>query len=245
MDARLIIDEPARGSWNMAVDEALLQSAQTTGALALRFYQWSEPTLSLGYFQSVADRERHRPSSELPAVRRSTGGGAIVHDHELTYSLTCPIHDRFSSGAQDSVTRMHEAIIAVLHTSFGVTAELCGDQESKAQESFLCFERRSDLDVMIHEHKIAGSAQRRHHGAMLQHGSIILGRSTYATMLPGIADITGRELCSVRLTTALTDHIRASLPIRLNVAEATPNELEAAKGLEEKRYANSGWTNRR
>ena len=76
---RLIVDPPASGAWNMAVDEALLESVADGGPATLRFYQWSEPTLSLGYFQPYADREQHEASRELTVVRRSTGGGALIH----------------------------------------------------------------------------------------------------------------------------------------------------------------------
>src|SRR5687767_6703039 len=97
--ARLIIDPPAEGSWNMAVDEALLESAADSGEITLRFYEWSRATLSLGYFQSHAERSGHTASLACPMVRRSTGGGAIVHDQELTYSLVVPMDGRSHSAA--------------------------------------------------------------------------------------------------------------------------------------------------
>src|SRR5262245_32066382 len=90
MTVRLIIDPPQKGAWNMAVDQALLESAAASGGVALRFYQWSEPTLSLGYFQPIAARSEHPPSLHSPVVRRASGGGAILHDRELTYSIAAP-----------------------------------------------------------------------------------------------------------------------------------------------------------
>ena len=74
--ARLIVDPPARGTWNMAVDEALLHSCGHTGSRCLRIYAWAAPTLSLGYFQAYADRQSHRASQDCAVVRRATGGGA-------------------------------------------------------------------------------------------------------------------------------------------------------------------------
>src|SRR5438445_617792 len=82
---RLIHDLPGDGPWNMAVDEALLEDAARSGRPTLRFYGWAEPTLSLGYFQPYAQRASHPPSSRCAVVRRPTGGGAILHDAELTY----------------------------------------------------------------------------------------------------------------------------------------------------------------
>jgi lipoate-protein ligase A len=74
LDCRLLIDGPAGGPWNMAVDEILLETTSSTGRAALRFYQWREPTLSLGYFQRFDDRSAHPTSGRLPVVRRSSGG---------------------------------------------------------------------------------------------------------------------------------------------------------------------------
>ncbi|HEY1784986.1 MAG TPA: lipoate--protein ligase family protein, partial [Pirellulales bacterium] len=87
LDCRLLVDAPASGAWNMAVDEALVDDAAERGTCWLRFYGWSEPTLSLGYFQGHAERLVHRPSRHCPLVRRASGGGAILHDAEITYCL--------------------------------------------------------------------------------------------------------------------------------------------------------------
>ena len=76
---------------NMAIDQAILNSVSRTGVPVLRFYQWAEPTLSLGYFQGVAARAAHGHSDSICCVRRTTGGGAIVHDRELTYSVSIPV----------------------------------------------------------------------------------------------------------------------------------------------------------
>ena len=114
---RVIIDEPNSGTWNMAIDEALLHSAcdrpeQTT----LRFYQWSQATLSLGYFQRFADRSMHHSSQRCHLVRRSTGGGAIIHDDELTYSITAPLRSSLSRQTTAFYDLMHESLVEALAT---------------------------------------------------------------------------------------------------------------------------------
>ena len=105
-----MIDQRALGAWQMAVDEALLESAAERGVPTLRFYQWSEPTLSLGYFQHHADRLAHPDSRACPLVRRATGGGAIVHDVELTYSLALPGTHSFARESFALYGRVHQAI---------------------------------------------------------------------------------------------------------------------------------------
>src|SRR4051812_36941289 len=87
---RVLFDPPAEGAWNMAVDEALGEAAAETKIATLRFYGWSRPTLSLGYFQKHDERVAHVGSAGCELVRRASGGGAIVHDRELTYSLALP-----------------------------------------------------------------------------------------------------------------------------------------------------------
>jgi lipoate-protein ligase A len=111
---RLMIDSPAAGSWNMAVDQALLEQADQTGEITLRLYAWDRPTLSLGYFQRLQDRERHPPSLSCPVVRRTTGGGAILHDQEVTYSLCVPSEDRWSQQHERLYWIVHQCIIKVL-----------------------------------------------------------------------------------------------------------------------------------
>src|SRR5687768_10145995 len=112
-ECRVMIDPPSGGAWNMGVDEALLESA-AAGVATLRFYQWSEPTLSLGYFQPYGDRQLHAPSRPAACVRRTTGGGAILHDRELTYSFATPATARFSASAEAYYAAFHETLIAVL-----------------------------------------------------------------------------------------------------------------------------------
>ncbi len=231
---RTIFDPPAPGPWNMAVDEALLETAATTGQATLRFYQWQEPTLSLGYFQSLDNRRQHSASQDCPVVRRASGGGAILHDRELTYSIAIPQTGSRVSEARRLYELCHQTLIAAL-ADFGVSAGLYRDcraqrmdADTTAEPPFLCFQRRTCFDVVIGNVKIAGSAQRRR-GAVLQHGSILLARSPSAPELPGIL-----EAANVNITTADLVHRWAPyLSDALNLSAISGNLTAAERGLSE------------
>ena len=229
----------------MAVDESLLESTSQSGDSALRFYQWSVPTLSLGYFQPLDDRRQHADSAQCPVVRRTTGGGAIVHDDELTYSLSLPRNASSARTTGQLYLCVHEALIAALeelgvganiHDSFGSTPK---------HPPFLCFERRASTDVLVKRHKIAGSAQRRREAAVLQHGSILLGRSAAAPQLPGIHEISGLNLTADDLTSMLLAHLSRNLSMSFEQGELSGAELRRAGEIEHNRYLASDWTNRR
>lgn len=176
---RLIHDEAADGPTNMARDEAMLTFVGNHSAPpTLRLYQWSPPTISLGFFQKYADYEAlPAPAGELPVVRRLTGGGAILHDLELTYSIALPLgHELLGGGPNRLYELAHDAVIAALREMHLATAR-CGvtDDSGAARGPFFCFERRHCYDVLLGGDKIAGSAQRRTRLGILQHGSIVLG----------------------------------------------------------------------
>src|SRR5262245_52547117 len=104
----------------MACDEALLDSA-LEGTASLRFYSWSPPTLSLGYFQPASVRAMAPGLAALPFVRRPSGGDTLVHDHELTYALALPAGAPWQSRAASWLGRMHGIIATALRT-LGVLA---------------------------------------------------------------------------------------------------------------------------
>ncbi len=247
MECRLIFDAPADGAWNMALDEALLESAGGAGqGGCLRFYAWEVPTVSLGYFQHSADRWTHEPSRSCPLVRRATGGGAIVHDRELTYSYTTAVGTHVGSELSALYEAFHTTLVDEL-AHRGVAASLCRTppKRPREQEPFLCFQRRAERDVLVGDAKIAGSAQRRHRGTLLQHGSVLLRRSSAAPELEGIAELTSVEIDSMELAACWAARVASSLGLTLRPAAASADELEAAGRVRLAQFANSSWINRR
>jgi len=243
---RLINSPAAPGDWNMAVDAALMESAEQSARATLRFYRWDEPTLSLGYFQNHAGRAAHIASNAAPLVRRSTGGGAIVHDRELTYSLTAPVAHPLAADAEAMYQLLHGTLIEAL-AGMGVTATLCqqGLGLRASEEPFLCFQRRSVGDVICRGEKVAGSAQRRKRGAVLQHGSVILHRSVAAPELMGLAELTGVEVSDAALTVNWQNALAARREIRWQEGELDGVEVERAAQLVDEIYGQPTWNLRR
>ncbi len=184
----VILDEPQSGARNMAVDEALLEESLRSGTVFLRLYRWSEPTVSLGYFQKEAELCRDPRLANLPSVRRLSGGGAILHHHEQTYSCSLPPSHRLAQQPYQLYFEIHAIFIAWL-TECGVPVAPRASNSVRKQEPFLCFQREAAPDLVVHGHKIMGSAQRRRRGAVLQHGSLLLKSSEHTPELLGLCDL--------------------------------------------------------
>jgi lipoate-protein ligase A len=243
--ARLIVDPPAAGAWNMAVDEALMLSAAERGEPTLRLYGWAEPTLSLGYFQGIDERRAHAASRDCPLVRRSSGGGAIVHDRELTYSYAVPVAScRWE--AADLYAAFHATLVEVF-SSWGVPARLCSvpGRHGPAEEPFLCFQRRTVGDLLVGDAKVVGSAQRRHRRGLLQHGSILWQRSPRAPELPGLLDLVDIEGTVAQLSDQWLRLLNDQLEVEFVAGTLSANELSMAGSRVSDRFGHPGWTSRR
>ena len=207
---------------------------------------WSEPTLSLGYFQTYADRQEHPPSLPCAAVRRLTGGGAILHDAELTYSIVLPGSHPLAARRDELYQAVHGCLIEALGR-LGVTARLCqaADKIDAAREPFLCFQRRSPGDVLVGRTKICGSAQRRRKGAVLQHGSLLWRTSPAAPELPGVADIATHPIELETVADLWLGGLGRRLGFAWQADDLDEKEVRQAETLVESRYARDDWTKNR
>jgi lipoate-protein ligase A len=239
---RLLPFDSADGATNMARDEVMLESASERGVASLRFYTWTEPTISLGYFQPSASRlPRFAP---LAWVRRSTGGAAIVHHHELTYSFALPATPKWRS-AESWICRFHALIRDVLD-DYGVTSRLAVCGEEKKLDDTLCFLHHTPGDLVASNSKVAGSAQRKLKGALLQHGSILLRASEHAPELPGIFDIAGTELFGLKsLKAVLAECFAAEARTRLRSQAWTATEAARLPEICQEKYSSEEWNGRR
>lgn len=244
MNARLHIfrDLPLDGPTNMARDEHLLHADDLAPA-CVRIYGWDPPTISLGYFQSHAEVERLPADVRgLAVVRRMTGGGAILHDQEITYCLV--VHDALPAarGAPAELYRLvHRRFQAALH-ELGVSTELAPESfplPTPRSGPFFCFERPGRTDLLLHARKLLGSAQRRIPGRVLQHGSLLLGRRFPSH--PGTHLDNPDAGMVERAVGAFMRGLAAELNLDLCNVAWTPERL-ADVARRHDRYADDAWT---
>lgn len=206
----------------MAADVALMERARTTGERVLRVYGWARPTLSLGRNQAARDRyDRSRLQQQgVDIVRRPTGGRAILHWRELTYSVTAEV--RSGSVAQTMYATINEIILASL-LRLGIEAEIARSGTARHPDQHPCFAEPSAGEIVAHttagHGKLVGSAQFLENGALLQHGSILLhddqpllvdltGEGTGPTHATSVSAALGRDVSATEVADALFATVR-------------------------------------
>ncbi|MDA0668192.1 MAG: hypothetical protein O3A95_04615 [Planctomycetota bacterium] len=206
----------------------------------LRFYRWATPTLSLGYFQPASDLPLdHVRARGCDVVRRSTGGKAILHEAELTYSLCAPEVDALSGGPAAAMTAIHQALGEALARQVGAEVPLRRESalHSDKQGSAWCFEDSSPLDLTLGARKLLGSAARRKDGWILFHGSLVLEKPVEN---PGIAAL-GFEPDRNALSAALG----AALGYDFAEGSWSETELTQANEIAAAKYGSDAFTYRR
>ena len=253
---RLLVDTPADGTWNMAVDEALLDSAAEEQVPTLRIYRWRRPTLSLGYFQEHAQRQSHGSSLQADLVRRLSGGGAILHDQEITYSLVLPGTHSLATETQMLYDKVHCGIVEWLAQLISANRSsgrlmLCQQPITGREQPFLCFQRRSLGDVLLTEidshpgdHKIVGSAQRRRRGSVLQHGSLLWATTPAAPEVFGFTNLTCVSTALDEAAMGLVASILRALSLSSETTRLTSEMVAKVEKICAERYNLSAWTER-
>lgn len=262
MDWRLLRSGANVGPWHMALDEALWKSFPQIGKPTLRFYRWHEPTLSIGYSQRAADFDLAACGRlGIAFVRRPTGGGAVLHDQEVTYSFVHPLAGL--GGLRESHRLIAEALALGLK-SLGLTAELAEARRGPGlRSSGACFASPSYAELTAAGRKVAGAAQVRDRSTLLEQGSIPLrlNLERLATVIRS-AGLSKAELISLlrRRAAGLQDFVAvqvedveralvAGFAARFGAAFVeswpTAEELASAEELMERKYANPSWSFRR
>ncbi len=180
-------------------------------------------------------------------VRRASGGGAIVHDQELTYSLTLPWDRSKRAGITDLVQRVHRSLVACLAAQGVADCRIQGPLEATSRDQpFLCFQRRAEGDVLLGDHKIIGSAQRRLGNAILQHGSVLLNRSAAAPELPGIGQLASCDELDVEQFAAdWPDFLSREFDWNFQRETLAAEVCKRAKQIEMECFGRDAWTRKR
>ncbi len=225
----------------MAADELLLQKAADQGDSYLRFYKWTEPTVSLGYFQSHKEIHQAKHLEILPLVRRPSGGFTLVHDREITYSLILA-SSLNSFPAPFWLQSFHEVIQTTLNR-LEVDSKL--SKVDVPSDHFLCFKHHTKGDLLIGTNKIVGSAQRRSKGALLQHGAILLSQSVFTPQLPGIRELAGIAINEDSLVSQLEICLVQKMSWKLKAVEWSEIDQRDIEELERNKYRQDAWTRKR
>ena len=251
----------------MAIDEAVVGDVvRGDSPPTLRFYAWSPPCLSLGRNQPLADVDSVAcQAAGVDVVRRPTGGRAILHTDELTYSIALHQDDPRATGdIVDSYRRLSKGLLAGL-LSLDVAATQVTDQGKQAGKlSPVCFEMPSNYEITVGGRKLVGSAQWRAKGGVLQHGSLPLNgdlgrivdcldltaaereeqRPRVRQRATTLEESAGRFLPSEQVTQALIDGLVQALNVSLVRGELTDRERGLAAELRRDRYASPAWSGR-
>jgi len=260
---RLLVDGPARASWNMAVDEAIMTMVGRKEAPpTLRIYRWDPPALSLGYFQRLEEVDLSACRSRgVDLVRRPTGGRAILHDEEVTYSLSLPEDlPWLPRGVTEAYRLIAGGLVRGLR-SLGVPAEMAPAGRRGGGKTAACFDAPCTYEIVARGRKLVGSAQMRRMRAVLQHGSFplrlqaeelfdllhfnsprerALGQELFAAKAISLGEL----LDSPRFDNvwpAIVRGLGEELGVDFDRGSLTPAEEELARGLAREKYANDKW----
>jgi lipoate-protein ligase A len=233
------------GVEQMACDEALLNKVNKENTAIFRFYTWSEPTISLGYFQDYVTFTSTFPHlCNLAIVRRQTGGGAILHDREITYALIMPAaSELYQQGAMAAYILVHQAIADVMQ-QLGVHLDLRPktlDYMRIKDEPEFCFARPCPTDLICEAGKMVGSAQRRLPGAFLQHGSIMLENRFADQPMAPLTSLAKKVPSQGELEELIVKELAGKMGVEFVRREFLEDELAATKGLIDK-YKSEKWT---
>ncbi|WP_010631402.1 lipoate--protein ligase family protein [Sporolactobacillus vineae] len=253
-------------SYNMALDEYLLdREASGSRRPILRFYQWDPPGLSIGYFQKTRGRISREGLKKrgVRLVRRLTGGLAVLHDHELTYSVILP---EDYPDMPTSVVGAYRVLSAGLLEGFRALhlhAELAiPERKSQKSHSPVCFEEASWYELVVEGRKAAGSSQTRRKGMILQHGSIPLSvddgklfdcfsypsarvrdraQQAFGGKAVTLEELTGRKLTLEEVGKAFYHGFEKGLGIELKKSELTVDEDRSVNALARSKYESESW----
>lgn len=260
--------------YNMAMDEALLNFV-SRGEIdpVIRFYTWNPATLSIGYFQRLQkeiDIDKVKEKG-YGLVRRQTGGRGVLHDKELTYSVIVPeSHPNMPSTVTEAYKIISQGLLEGFknlgfETYFAIPRSKEERDKLKQPRSSVCFDAPSWYELVVEGRKIAGSAQTRQKGVILQHGSILQDididdlfdmfkfknerlkakmKENFVQKAVAINDISNQHITLNEMANAFEAGFKKGLNIDFKPLELTEKQLEEVQELEDK-YRSEAWMYRK
>ncbi len=246
---RFLSHPPQSAEMNMAIDEAIAQHfSHGVVPPTFRIYRWSSPSFSIGSFQKLDPSFiDDLTTNAIPLVRRITGGRALLHDREVTYSVIAGTHDPlFSKGIQGTFYAIARGLLAGLER-LGVEANIdAPSSRGNKNASPFCFASTSQYEVTAQGRKLIGSAQKRWATHFLQHGSLLLSRSTFAErFIPenqiSLSSLLTKLPSDEDLVFALRKGIESALSVHLVSQSLTVEEEKMAADLIREKYGSPVW----
>jgi len=265
---RLLCDEPLSGAQNMARDEAILEAVSAgEQPPTLRLYAWQPWCLSLGYGQRYADVDESAVQRRgWQVVRRPTGGRAILHAHELTYSLALPIGHPLALGdVVESYRLISQGLMMALQV-LGLQPHSDKNPHMPSTLSAVCFEVPSHYEITVQGRKLIGSAQLRRKEGILQHGALPLSgdlgdicqalryedeaeRQTAAALVRqhalSLHEALGQPLDWASVAEAFAEGFRCAFDLELILGQLSAQEEAQAASLQAQVYESSDWLHKR
>ncbi|RBP89424.1 lipoate-protein ligase A [Cytobacillus firmus] len=272
---RFIDSKEGSPSFNMALDEALLDwNSEGKMPPVIRFYGWNPATLSIGYFQKVEkeiDMEAVKQHG-LGFVRRPTGGRGVLHEHELTYSVIVPeSHPDMPNTVTEAYRVISEGILKGFHglgmEAYFAVPKTADERDSlKNPRSAVCFDAPSWYELVVEGRKVAGSAQTRQKGVILQHGSILLDldedklfslfkypndrvkermQKAFKNKAVAINELTAEKITLDQAKTAFKKGFEEGLNIELEPYRLTDEEMAYVQKIAKERYESDDWNYKR
>jgi len=244
---RAVIDKPRSASLNMALDYLMLQAvARNESAPVIRIYQWEQPAITIGYFQIIHEEvyEDECTAGGVPVIRRISGGGAVLHEHDITYSIAMPLRSRTAGGKTlDSFRDISEPLLRVFQTL-------------SLQAAY-----KPISDIVVGNTKVSGCSQARRAGALLQHGTILLDvekkkiarylkvDSEKAWNIGGLKDFLGEVVKTEEFVRDMVAEMilsfQAAWGFDVCYDAFSDAEMEQAYKIEEHFFANTDWNENR
>jgi lipoate-protein ligase A len=255
----LVEDHPRDGAWNLALDEAILRAVAADKAPpTLRLYAW-EPAVTLGRGQPASDVDGEALRARgYRLLRRPSGGTAVLHRDELTYSIAVPSDEvRVGAGIVDAYRRLSAPLIGTLQALGVPDVSAVAHPDARGERLPICFALTSDYEITSGGRKVVGSAQMRVKGGALQHGTLPLrgdlaricdvlrccpDRDWLRARMASLEEVLGRVVTWTEVADALVAALGPTLNVQPRLSVPTPEERAAAEALVEERYGNEAWT---